>query len=205
MGQGAAAFGEALAKARAAGGRTAASRGPASTYNAGVAREVFERLCEGESLRAIGRDPTMPGLSTLNHWRERIPAFDQMVRTARRIQAERLCDLGLEMAMEATPDTAYLTQVRLNQLRWTAGVLAPNQFRTRPAPPPAPAEEVKVLIRSFKIEKDATTGARKVVAFCPNPVTGEVEREDAPGWRPPEGAVLLTGGFSAFDGEHEDE
>lgn len=122
------AFGAALAAARAEGGRTAASRGPASTYNEGVAREVFERLCEGESLRAIGRDPTMPGLSTLYHWRERMPAFDRMVRTARRIQAERLCDLGLEMAMEATPETAYLTHVRLNQLRWTAGVLSPNQF-----------------------------------------------------------------------------
>lgn len=30
------------------------------------------------------------------------------------------------MAMEATPATAYLTRVRLGQLRWTAAVLGPR-------------------------------------------------------------------------------
>ena len=51
-----------------------------------------------------------------------------------------------------------------------------------------------MLIRRFEIETDPETGEEKVVAYCPNPLTGEVECEDVAGWRPPPGAVLVPGG-----------
>ena len=60
----------------------------------------------------------MPSLSTIFYWRRRIPEFEDTVRVAKEIQAERLADLGWEMVGEATPETAYLTHVRLTQLRW---------------------------------------------------------------------------------------
>ena len=40
-------------------------------------------------------------------------------------------------------------------------------------------------MRHFEVEVDKETGKRRTVAYCPNPLTGEVEREDTPGWRPP--------------------
>jgi hypothetical protein len=185
-------FAAALDVARRAGGRPAGKRGPVFTYCAETADAIFERLCEGESLTSIGRDPTMPSLKTIFNWRRRFPEFEETVQLGKRVQAERFCDLGWELAMGATPETAYLTHVRLTQLRWTAGVMAPRVFRLKPVEPEAAREKLDVLIRRFEIEDDPATGEQKVVAYCPNPLTGEVEREDAPGWRRPPG-VLLPG------------
>jgi hypothetical protein len=182
-------FAAALAEARRAGGR-AVRGGGVSRYCAATAEEIFERLCEGESLTAIGSDPAMPCLSTIFHWRRRIPDFEQVVQLGKRIQAERFCDMGWELAMEATPETAYLTSVRLAQLRWTAGAMAPRVYRLKPVEPETPAEVKRMLFRHFEIEVDEETGARKVVAYCPNPETGKAEREDDPDWRPPPGVRL---------------
>jgi hypothetical protein len=184
-----------LEAARQAGGRPSGTRGRVSTWCQEAGERVFQRLCEGESLTAIGRDPTMPSLSTLFYWRRRIPEFEDMVRLGKEIQAERFCDLGWEMAAQATPQTAYLTHVRLGQLRWMAGVMAPKVFRLKPVEPETPPATMNIAVRHFEVEVDEATGKRKVVAWCPNPETGEVEREDAPGWRPPAGATLLPGGW----------
>ena len=186
-------FGRALSQARRAGGR-AVRGGGVWRYCADTAEEIFERLCEGESLTAIGADPAMPCLSTIFHWRRRISEFDEAVQLAKRIQAERFCDLGWELARAATPETAYLTHVRLAQLRWTAGVLAPRTYRLKAQEPDAPRETLDVMVRRFEIETDPQTGARMVVAYRPNPQTGQLERENTPDWRPPPGVSLPGGG-----------
>jgi hypothetical protein len=69
--------------------------------------------------------------------------------------------------------------------------MAPKSFRIKQVEPDVRREERTVLIRRFKVGIDPVTGKEKVVALCPNPATGEVEREDAPGWRPPPGAMLI--------------
>ena len=185
------AFGTALAAARRAAGRSAKGGG-AWSYCQPVADEVFERLCEGESLTAIGADPTMPCMSTLFHWRKRFPEFNAAVQLGKEIQAERFCDEGWQTIRGATPETAYLTHVTLTHLRWYAGVMAPKAYRLKPpVEPEAPRPEMTILVRRFTIETDPETGQRRTVAWCPNPETGEVECEDVPGWTPPPGAVLF--------------
>jgi hypothetical protein len=184
------AFAEELRAARLAGGRPEGTRGPVFSYCEATGQTIYERLCEGESLTAIGRDPTMPSLSTIFYWRRRIPAFEALVQTGKAIQAERFCDLACELAAEATPETAYLTHVRLTHLRWTAGVMAPKVFKLKPVDAPEPRQQLNVLMRRFEIEEDPATGQTKVVAYCPNPETGEVEREDVPGWKRPPGVSL---------------
>jgi hypothetical protein len=187
-------FGEALMAARVAGGRPSRGGGGVWTYCEATARAVFDRLCEGESLTSICADPLMPAMSTVFYWRRAFPEFAQTMRVAREIQAERFCELGWELAGGAEPQTAYLTHVRLTQLRWMAGVMAPKAYRLKLAEPDKPRERQTVLYRRFEIEVDPQSGKRKVVSWCPNPETGEAEREDTPGWRPPPGAVRLPGG-----------
>ncbi len=187
-------FGEALLEARRAGGRPAGTRGPAFTHSEALDDEIFERLCEGWSLTAIGRDPTMPSLSTLFYWRRRRPEFEEMVQRGMRIRAERVCDESWEMACEATPETAYLTSVKLGHMRWMAGVMAPRVFRLKMVEPARAPETVRTLYRHFGVEVDPATGAKRVVAWTPNPETGQVECEDTPGWRPPAGYLRLPGG-----------
>jgi hypothetical protein len=184
-------FGEALMAARRAGGRPARGGGGVWTYCEATAREIFHRFCEGESLTAICRDPTMPSISTVYYWRRALPEFNETLAVAREIQAEGLRDLGWEMAQAATPENAYLTHVRLTQLRWMTGTMAPKIYRTKPVEPEVPRQTLNVLFRHFKVETDPITGKDKVVGYCPNPETGEVEREDAPGWRAPPGSQPL--------------
>jgi hypothetical protein len=188
-------FGEALMAARVAGGRPARGGGGVWTYCEAAARAVFDRLCDGESLTSICADPTMPCLSTVFCWRRAFPDFADTLRTAREIQAERFCEMSWELAAEASPETAYLTHVRLTHIRWMAGVMAPKAYRQKPAEPEKAREIQTVLMRHFEIEVDPETGKRKVVAYCPNPITGQAEREDRPGWTPPPGMLPMPGGW----------
>lgn len=192
------AFGAAFHAARAAGGRPTGSRGPVSTYTEGVGEEIFERVCDGESFSRIGADPTMPSLSTIFNWRDNVPGFEARMQRAMRVRAERMCDASLEIAEAATPETAYLAQVQLGHLRWMTGIMAPWPFRPKLVDPEKPRGATRrVLERWFTVEEDPETGRMRMVAWCPNPDTGAVEREDTPGWRQAPNSVALPGGREA--------
>jgi hypothetical protein len=136
----------------------------------------------------------MPSLSTAFAWRRTHGDFDERYRMAKQVQAERICDKAEALADAATPQTAYLTHVRLAHLRWWAGVLAPRKYRIRMSEPDTPRETITVLHRRFEIEDDPETGKPKVVGYFPNPYTGQVEREDTPGWQPPPNTIGLPVG-----------
>jgi hypothetical protein len=176
-------FAKALAKAKAVGGRKA--NGQPSSYCAATAHEIFERMCEGETVVSICRDPAMPSFSTIYYWRRQFADFRAAMETARKIQAERFCDLGWEIAEGVTPETAFATRVKLAQLRWTASVLAPRDYgRFKVQEPPQETTVQTICIRSFAVEL-REDGARRVVAYRPNPTTGKVEREPAGDWERP--------------------
>jgi hypothetical protein len=125
-------FAAELARARAVGGRRVYN-GRTLEYDAAVAQAFYERICEGESVKGICADPQMPSFATYYRWRKLVPAFAALMREARDILADRFCDLGWEIAEAITPETAYATHVKLGQLRWTAGMLAPTRYgRTKP-------------------------------------------------------------------------
>jgi transposase-like protein len=166
--------------------------GQGSSYSAAVADEIFERMCEGESVMGICRDPAMPGFSTVYRWRRAFPDFAEAMRVAREVQAEFYCDRGMEIADAVTPETAHATRVRLAQLRWTAGVMAPARFgRMKPLDVEQPPEPPQAYyVRHFRVEVRPEDGATRVVAFRPDLATGEVIREtpeDAPWNAPPPG------------------
>jgi hypothetical protein len=187
-------FAEALEAARQAGGRPSRGGGGVWTYCEETARAIVQRVSDGESLTSIGKDPTMPCLSTIFYWRRRIPEFEEAVGLAKAIQAERFCDRACELAEAATPETAYLTHVRLTHLRWVTGIMAPRVYRLKPVEPATPPQRTDILFRHFEIEVDKATGERKVVAYCPNPDTMEAVREGTSDWRPGPGRVALPGG-----------
>jgi hypothetical protein len=187
-------FGAALMAARAEGGRPSRGGGGVWTYCPETVDALFERLVEGESLTGICRDATMPTYSTVYYWRRKFPEFDRVLRMAREIQAERFCDEGYDLAMGASPETAYLTHVRLTQLRWMAAVRAPRIYKVKPVEPEETEEPLRVLIRTFKMEVDPETGKEKVVSFCPNPDTGQMERDNIPGYVYPPNSQPLPAG-----------
>jgi hypothetical protein len=153
-----------------------------------TATDICTRLAHGETLTKICRDPEMPSLATVYYWRTRHPEFGDAVMLARQVQAEQLCDEGLDVARAVTPKTAFATDVMLKQFRWTAGALAPARFgrfklvtqedvaETEIAAP-APAEkEVIFTVRHFRKEEQPD-GTVKVVAYIRDSRSGELRRE----------------------------
>jgi hypothetical protein len=179
-----AAFARAYARARALGGR--AANGKAVGLDELAANEIVARVSEGEMLTEICADPHLPSVRTVVRWRDRHPEFAEELRLAREGLAERLSDLGWKMAMEATPETAYLTRVRLGQLRWTTAVLGPRTHgRLKPAAPPEPPEVDTYLFRHFVIEENTETGQHRVVVFTPDSKTNLPVRTSEGEWKDP--------------------
>ncbi|WP_293677738.1 hypothetical protein [uncultured Phenylobacterium sp.] len=183
-------FAERLTRARLESGHMGQG-GSGSTYCPATAQEIFRRICEGESVTGICRDPAMPCFSTVYLWRRTFPEFAEAMRVAREVQAERFCDEGWELAREATPGTAHLTAVRLTQLRWMMGHMAPRNWGPKKplaveAEGAAEPQEVTLVVKHYKVE-EREDGWHRVVALEPNEETGRLERitpEDAP-WHPP--------------------
>jgi transposase-like protein len=158
-------FAEAVRLARAATGWG----GSRALWCEATAMKIFARMCEGETLTSICRDPDMPSFTTVWNWRRDRPAFRQALETAQRIQAERLCDEGWEIAKAVTPQTAYATQVQLGHLRWMIAARAPARFgRFRPVAPEAEAEaagpeNLKISFAVRRFEKVTGPDGRQYV------------------------------------------
>jgi hypothetical protein len=178
------AFTRALARARALGASVAGSR--IYGFCPAAANEIVARVSEGEMLTLICADPHLPSVRTVVRWRMDNPEFAEDLRQAREALAERFSDLGWKMAMEATPETAYLTRVRLGQLRWTTAVLGPRTHgRLKPAEPPQPPEVTTYLFRHFDIEEHPETGQHRVVGYTPHPETMLPVRSSEGEWTTP--------------------
>ncbi|THD60654.1 MAG: hypothetical protein E8A12_10580 [Phenylobacterium sp.] len=137
-----------------------------------TANEAVARVSQGEMLTTIAADPLVPSLRTIYRWKADHPEFAEDMRLAREALAERFSDLGWKMALEATPQTAFLTQVRLKQLRWAAAVLGPRTHaRLKAYAPPGLPESTTILSRHFKIEVHPETGQHRVVGYTADPDT----------------------------------
>lgn len=174
-------FGRILSRARALGER--GGKGRPCGYCPVTAREILARVSEGETLAAIARDPEMPSLGTILNWRHANADFEAELQVAREALAEQFTDLGWKLAMEATPQTTFLTRMRLGQLRWTAAVMAPRTHgRLKPVAPRGPPEVTTICFRHFEIEEHPQTGQHRVVGYTPDPDTMRPVRDSEGPW-----------------------
>jgi hypothetical protein len=177
-------FARIYGRARALGGRGVNGRPP--SFCPVAANEIVARVSEGEMLAAICADAHLPSLSTVYRWQGAQPEFAEALRVAREALAERFSAAGWKMAMEATPETAFLTQVRLKQLRWMTAVLGPRTHgKLKATEPPAPPEVTSVCYRHFEIEVHPETGQRRVIAWRPDPDTMKPVLEPSGPWLDP--------------------
>src|SRR4029077_18002250 len=73
-------------------------------YDVGIADTICERLVNGESLRAICADPTMPARATVFRWLASNQEFRQLYALARQCQAEAFADEILKIADDSSRD-----------------------------------------------------------------------------------------------------
>ena len=184
-----------LERAKALGGWSASGRPPAG-YCPVTAAAICARLSQGEPMTAICEDPTMPGHSTVYRWRDEQPDFARALERARQVVAERLFDLGWEIARAVTPADVQATRVKLTQLRWMAGAMAPSRFGRFKAvaseaetvwetEAPANPREVRIEVRRFGVDT-REDGAQRMFEYRRDPVTNLLTRPDeCPPWGPP--------------------
>ena len=98
-----------------------------------VAARIFERLADGESLRAVCRDEGMPSRTAVLRWIEVDEAFASAYARARDHQADALDDEMADVMAEVRAgrmDPAA-ARVLLSGLQWRASKLAPRRYGER--------------------------------------------------------------------------
>jgi hypothetical protein len=177
-------FARIYSRARAMAGPIIGNQPP--QFCPATAQQIAARVSEGETMTSILSDPMMPSGSTVWMWRQRFPEFEEALQLARSVMAERFSDLGWEMAMAATPETAFLTKVRLSQLRWMTTIMAPHTHgRMKAVDPPAAPDVLNVTVRNFQTEVNPETGQVRSIAYHHDPETGGLVRDLVGEWRDP--------------------
>lgn len=119
----------AKAAARLAAGRD--RRGRWSTFTPELGQEICERIANGESLKAIGQDPTMPCSATILNWARAFPEFGDDYAQARSMMADVLFDEAREVALAATPASVWADRLRFDTIRWMVAKMAPRKYCER--------------------------------------------------------------------------
>lgn len=118
-----------------------------SDYSPELALSICERLVIGESLRAICREESMPGLSTVFRWLEQDQGFREQYARARDIQADTFADEITEIADDGSNDWMerknaegenigwqvngehiQRSRVRIDTRKWIASKLKPKKY-----------------------------------------------------------------------------
>jgi len=91
---------------------------------------ICERIACGESLRAICRDPDMPGVGVVLKWVEKTPDFREQYMRAREASADADADAVGDIAQrtlsgEFEPSAA---RVAIDALKWSAGKRKPKVY-----------------------------------------------------------------------------
>ncbi len=122
-------------------------RGRPSSYTDALAVKICRRIAEGESLRKVCRDASMPDKMTVLRWLayEEKAEFRAQYARAREMQADALFDEALEIADDASGDWTTTedgkkvldhehvqrSRLRVDTRKWAAGKLAPKKYGDR--------------------------------------------------------------------------
>ena len=116
-----------------------------TTYTDEAALVIYERIANGESLKAICEDENMPARSTVFKWLAENKTFSDMYVRAREEQADAIFDEILEIADDGRndwmerrgeEDAGWVTngeniqraRLRIDARKWMAGKLRPRKY-----------------------------------------------------------------------------
>ena len=119
-----------------------------TTYTEETALRICERIANGESLKAICEDESMPSQSTVFKWLSEQPSFSERYAHARDAQADALFDDILTIADDGRNDwmqrnfgeesrwvengeAIRRSQLRIDARKWMASKLKPKKYGDR--------------------------------------------------------------------------
>jgi hypothetical protein len=124
---------------------SAKRRHASDTYTPEIAEAICERIANGETLRAIGRDPGMPDKRTVLRWREAHPDFAPRYARAVSQRAEHWAEEIIEISDDSSGDRLGLpdgssstdqehiqrSRLRVDSRKWLLSKLLPKQYGDR--------------------------------------------------------------------------
>jgi hypothetical protein len=120
-------------------------------YTMDLAAEVCRRISDGESLRQVCRDESMPSTSTVLKWARELPEFSQQYAKAREDLlehwAEEITDIADDGSndwikrehesgrLDLVPDSEHInrSRLRVDTRKWLLSKLAPKKYGERVA------------------------------------------------------------------------
>jgi hypothetical protein len=97
-------------------------------YSPELAREIFRRMADGETLSAICKSrPEMPTPQTVIGWGERVEGFGEALKRARYFQAIAWGDQILEISDDGTKEP-HDRRVRTDNRKWLMSKHAPQLY-----------------------------------------------------------------------------
>ncbi len=103
-------------------------------FDEALAAEICRRLADGETLREICLDKTMPGRATVRRWLAENSQFRGRHATAREQLADALAEDAIHQARNATSSTASARRLYVDAIKWYTAKLAPRRFGEKAAP-----------------------------------------------------------------------
>jgi hypothetical protein len=104
---------------------------PDNLYTPALANTICRRIAEGESLRAIFRDPEIPSEGAIRGWaREDRDGFGSRYRLARELQLDHWADVIIDIADDGDRDPRD-RQIRIEARKWIMSKLAPRKYGDR--------------------------------------------------------------------------
>ena len=123
-----------------------------TNYTRDIADTICTRMSEGESLRAICRDPGMPSEGTVRGWAVRdFDGFDQRYRAARQMLLEFWADQILDIADDEESDPRS-RQIRTGTRQWLMSKLAPRRYGDKLQLAGDPESPLQVMHREVSVE-----------------------------------------------------
>ena len=140
--------------------------GRPTVYTPEIAKEIIDRLLNGESLVKIAEDERMPSRVTIYNWMDRDPDFCTKCARAREGLADYLVDEIEKLARSATKDNIEVVKLQISVAQWRAMKMAPRQYGDRrttelTGKDGGPIQtEAKVAIDASKLDPDAREALR---------------------------------------------
>ena len=131
------------------GDKTMVKLGRPTKYSQALADDVCERLANGESMRSVCRDDSMPAMTTLFRWLREIEAFQQQYTRAKEESADALFEDLLDIADDSTndymmkksksgeeyesvnPESIARSRLRVDTRKWALSKLKPKKYGER--------------------------------------------------------------------------
>ncbi len=117
-------------------------QGRPSDYNQETATLICARMSEGESLRSICRDPSMPALSTVFLWIGKFPDFSEQYKVAMAARADAMFEELFDIADDGRNDYienedgfqklnsehVQRSRLRIDTRKWALSKMMPKKY-----------------------------------------------------------------------------